>query len=119
VGKLDKIHEYMTGPLRTGQGEFDPRIKGDQVICIRVKNLRRLAELPENVEIIKLLSFPRPRNYYDVPDDWIPQPREIPVYLHIQHPFCVRCPPGGVMAIEDFDEFLKRFKELESQYGPL
>lgn len=118
MNKLDKIHEHMT------QGEppadsFNRKEYGDQVLCLRVKDLRRLGELDEGVEIIKIMEAPRPRSPYELPYDWIPHPREVPVYLHIRHPFCVRCPPGSIMVIEDFDEFQKRFAELEQKYGPV
>lgn len=87
---------------------------GDQVISLPLKDLRRLAEVPPDVEFIRTLQAPSRRDYDAT---WYLPEIENQAFFHIRHRFCFRCQPGQVLCWERFDDFLARYKQLEERYG--
>lgn len=114
---------------------------GEQAIRVQFYELRRLSELPEEVQIGGILpELPNPPEVVWVdggfgkgsrpvlvhdsmrspplPSDWVPHPRPSAVegrclYVHVQHRYCNReAENGAPLFIEDLDEFLRRFKGL-------
>lgn len=109
MDRLDKMGEALLK-----HPETDLSGVGNQIISIESSDLRRLADLPIDVEIVR--TVPPPDRVYDVPISWtVPRPDQ--TFLYIRHRFCFRCAPGQIMCTEPFDQFLRRFKELEKQYG--
>jgi hypothetical protein len=112
---------------------------GEQAIRVQFYELRRIDDLPEEVQIVGILpELPdspevayvdcgagrghRPVLVYDsmrsppLPADWIPhrRPKSIEnrcLYVHVQHRYCFRgAEDGAPLTIEDLEDFLKRFK---------
>lgn len=116
---------------------------GEQALRIYPNELRRLHEIPEEVDILKILpeipvapatvhvdragqpgygaSVREYRWYDELPREWVPHPHQKItstrcLYIHIQHRYCFRGPEQGqVLTIENLDAFLKRFDELRRQ----
>lgn len=116
---------------------------GEQALRIYPDELRRLHEIPEEVDILKVLpeiptapatvhvdragqlgygaSVREYRWYDELPREWIPHPKQGVIYarclyIHIQHRYCFRgTEHGQVLTIERLDDFLKKFKELRRQ----
>lgn len=111
---------------------------GEQAIKVQFWELRRLHEIPETVEILAVLpDLPRkvelayvdggnprrpvPIQIYNEPlrSEWIPHPKPLTInarclYIHVQHRYCFRgTEQGSPLVIEELDEFLKRFKDIE------
>lgn len=114
---------------------------GEQAIRVEFWQLRQLHTLPEEVHIVGILpelpnspevayvdcgasKGPRPVLVYDsmrsppLPADWVPhlRPKTIEnrcLYVHVTHRYCFRgAEQGAPLMIEDFDDFLKRFKVI-------
>jgi hypothetical protein len=113
---------------------------GEQAIRVQFWNLRRIHELPEEVQVLAVLpDLPqRPRTMtvdhagqpgyggnvleycWDeyLPADWIPHRRPSTfnarcLYVHVQHRYCFRgTEQGAPLIIEDLDDFLKRFRQI-------
>lgn len=138
---LDKICPSLTasaGNIPTPCNRNDcgdecrgPRIEGigHEVISVAPSELRRLASLPRDVQIIGIVSDPRnhpPRVALipSAPPDWYPvpyQPGQEPkdqeplVFVHISHRFCIRVYPGQPMSYSTLEDFLDRYNELTRQ----
>jgi hypothetical protein len=85
---------------------------GDEVIGLPISELRRLSEIPADVQFIRILKHPRYGYQYD--EDWtIPRNEEPTIYLHIRHRYCMRVSPGGMLAYGSLDEFLTRYRQLQ------
>ena len=125
VGRLPRDHQTATrgksvdrlGALGTSllkHPEVHLSGMGNQIISVPARDLRRLGqELPPKVEIIRSIIPTINENPCLLPDE------DNLAYLHIRHVFCFRTPPRGMMCIEPFDEFLARYAQLESRYGPM
>ena len=114
---------------------------GEQALRVQFYELRRLHELPEDVQIVGILpelpdspevayvdcglrKGPRPVLVYDsmdsppLPPEWVPHKRAPAInsrclYVHIQHRYCVRgAELGAPLMVDTFDEFLKRFASI-------
>lgn len=95
---------------------------GDMAIQLTAITIRRLHELPADVEIIRALPpYERP------PDggldyEWRKQmaweaPRAM--FLHVRHRYCTRLTPGMLMEIIGLDEFIERYHTMKaSEQGP-
>jgi hypothetical protein len=92
---------------------------GEQAIRVQVYELRRLNELPEEVQILGVLpELSRDRSAYELQPDWVPHPRPKPLearclYVHVQHRYCFRGTENGApLTVEDFEDFLRRWADL-------
>lgn len=96
---------------------------GEQALRIQVYELRRLHEIPGDVEILAVLpDLPRQHvtGYGEIPSAWVPHPKPAGgtsyLYLHIQHAYCFRgVEHGQVLTIENLDDFLKKYESLRRQ----
>jgi hypothetical protein len=117
---------------------------GEQAIQVAHFELRRIAELPADVEILAVLpELPKdpPIAYVDragrpgegvavlehrwyeaLPAEWVPHPRPSStivgrcLYIHVRHRFCFRgAEDGAPLAVEGLDDFLGRFDGLRRQ----
>lgn len=90
---------------------------GEQVLKILACELRDLAELPDEVEIVDVI---RPPNhsagefYPDFAYDRWPHivAEERYVYIHIRSRYAVRRPSRSPLMVEGFEAFLERWNEL-------
>lgn len=80
---------------------------GEQAIKIPLDQIRRLADLPADVVVVKVLSPFEDRT------DWIFNGDKPPLYLHIRHPFCSPAVNGHWLHHEHLDSFLRRYREME------
>lgn len=85
---------------------------GQQIIKILACELRDIAELPDEVEIVKVIG---PDQVHVTPCSMIPEPREPYAYIHVKSRYAIRCPEGAPMTIETFEEFMTRWQDLWSQ----
>lgn len=110
---------------------------GEQAIRVQFWELRRIHELPEEVQILAVLPElpervelayveggnprrPVPIRVYSQPlhSDWVPHRRPSTInvrclYVHVQHRYCYRgTEQGAPLIIEDLDDFIKRFREI-------
>jgi hypothetical protein len=85
---------------------------GEQAISIQCADLRRLAELPMGVRVVRVLSEP---SLVRDDRDWFAGEKGAALYLCIRHRYCFRVPPNAKLCIESFDIFLERFAQLEKR----
>lgn len=131
---LSDLHPHLVGNSLWGE---DGRLSGmgEQALSVKAEQLRRLHELPEDVDILGILpalpNQPKLRAFHDFPDmvevynyqdhlprEWVPYPQRVLakerlLYLHIAHRYCFRGVHNGVpLCIEGFEEFLERYSKL-------
>lgn len=110
---------------------------GEEALRIEAHELRRIGEIPEEVEIVQILPELPPHTkcvYVDggmgvgpapielwqekLPKEWVPHPLVKPpvkpraLYVHIKHRYCPRLPAGASLAYDSLDRFLRRFNSL-------
>ena len=79
--------------------------------------LRDLAELPDEVEIVDVIRPPNQSAGEFYPDFAFDQFPHIVashryVYIHIRSRYAVRRPANGALMVEDFEKFLERWDQL-------
>lgn len=85
---------------------------GEEVLRVRLDRLQQLAWLPEDVEVVKVLSPPARGGY---PLEWMATGSaadDHALYLHVRHRFCVRAPVGTVLMFTHLEMFLERYRDL-------
>jgi hypothetical protein len=89
---------------------LDVKIKGmgTEVIRVRFEDVRLLASLPLDVEVVAALAPPHRHQYGD---GWCSDPT---FYLQIRHRYCVRCPDGSALMIDYLQNFLRRYAEIKA-----
>jgi hypothetical protein len=103
------------GSHQTETGEIQGY--GEEVLCIPVREVRRLCELPIDV-VIARVAPPPPAHRGSYAMEWMatgsPTADYIDpaVYLVIQHRYCQRSTPGMVLTVGSLDGFLERYHEL-------
>lgn len=90
---------------------------GHEILAIPVADLRRVAEIPADVTLVRAVPPPVNRQAPLYHEAWVPVPDYVhqpppTVYLHITHRYCIRCLPGIPMCYGDLDRFLERYKDL-------
>ena len=88
---------------------------GEEVIRIPLTEIRQLAALPADVEIVASLRSPERRG-----EGWTAGGEGAPppcLWLHIRHRYCIRTPPGGVLPWTEFEVFLSRYWSLAAREG--
>ena len=84
---------------------------GEEALVVLLGNIRRLNELPADVEIVRVLPPPKHINEYG--PEWVSRQAPFPpLYLHIRHRYCVRVPISAPLMYDHLDNFLKRYREL-------
>jgi hypothetical protein len=88
---------------------------GDQVIRVPIETLHSMMtgmnteiqgwHLPRSVDIVGVIIDPRGT------DPWKPD-EEPCVYVRIQHKYCFRRPRGGQLYIENYHDFIERFRSI-------
>ncbi len=112
---------------------------GEEALRVEYWELRRLHELPAEVQIVEILPDlpahskcvyvdggagvgPAPVEMFErrLPPEWIPHPLPLEplkyraVYLHIQHRYCLRVPAGAALSYGSLDGFLRRYAGIEA-----
>lgn len=87
---------------------------GDEGIRLGTAHeLRRLHELPHDVEVVRILPNRDRSVQYD---PWRPTqvlvPHLVPIFVHVRHRYCSRVPAGAHMSYDTLTNFLKRYFSL-------
>lgn len=110
---------------------------GEEALRIEAHELRRINEIPADVEIVQILPELPPHSkcvYVDggigigpapvevwqrkLPQEWVPNPIAPPpvqprgLYIHIKHRYCLRVPAGASLTYDSLDRFLIRFHSI-------
>jgi hypothetical protein len=93
---------------------------GHAALALDAKTVKRLNELPDDIEILRALPLPphwsqaaseTERQWQYTP----PWGTAQPIYLHIQHRFLSRMATGQVLEIMGLDELLDRYRTMASR----
>lgn len=92
---------------------------GEQIIKILAAELRDIADLPDEVEILAV--FPAPNQGY-APEAVFDQFPLVYVasgfryaFIHVLSRYAIRRPRGAALTIEGFEEFMQRYEAMRSQ----
>lgn len=90
---------------------------GEQVIKILACELRDIADLPDEVQIVDVIRPPSQSAGEFYPDFAFDQWPHIVadekyVYVHIRSRYAVRRPARSPLMVEDFESFLRRWDDL-------
>lgn len=88
---------------------------GDAAVRIEVSELRRLADIPTSVRIVRILPDLHKR---DALDAWrpyyVPLFSDIRLFIHVRHRFCPRMThPGQHLQIYSLEEFIRHMAEQD------
>jgi hypothetical protein len=88
---------------------------GDWALCLPLSQIRRLSELPGEVQVVSTL--PDHRDVEErLQNEWsMPPSLGYPLYLHIRHRYFPRMPPKAILECITLDDVLERFKVFEGQ----
>lgn len=104
--------------MSSRRSETRLRGMGECVLRIMVSELRDLAELNDEVEIVNILPGPYMPGY--VPGiSWDHYPTMVVdrqyAFIHIRSRYAVRRASGAPLMIEDFEKFLETWKSLSKE----
>lgn len=91
----------------------DPVVVKEQVLRIHLDHVRRLSELPEEVTIIGIV--PNQDQHHFMWFAGIPTPEKT-LLLRIGSKWSIQHHPRSLLTIEDFDDFITRYHELEERH---
>lgn len=95
-----------------------PEGMGHVALMVCGSEVRRLNELPHDVEVVRGLPHFERHPPAEHERDWRHQPpwdEPRPIYLHVKHRYFVRIGPGELLMIMGLGELLEHYRCLESR----
>lgn len=90
---------------------------GHVALVLAGTDIRRLAHLPMDVEIVRALPHFERRPPAEYEREWTYQPpwdEPRPIYLHVKHRYFVRIALGRVLMVMKLDELLEHYNTLKA-----
>lgn len=87
---------------------------GEEALMVPLDQIRRLNELPSEVEIVRVLPPPT-RGGRKYGSAWVRHDSPFPeLFLHIRHRYCMRVSLGEALMYGSFEHFLSRYAQLKA-----